>query len=241
MAAKPALFILNDLAMRINRQLAIEIGFEESVLFLQLEYLIRDKGEMRSGVYWIQKTLAEWHEVFPWWSQAKIARLLQHLTDRELVTVGNFNQTKFDRIQWYSLNHEGIKQLKSVKLCDDDFSISQNEKSISQNEKWKLTKREMETNEMRNPSLQNEKWKLTKREITIHEDLKEDLKEEEEGIHVSHSLDVPVVHPEVLESKLSSRDEEIIEIFDYWKKIFNKRVNCKIIRGDNSFCQKKTG
>ena len=95
------IFILNDPhALRINAALAMEIGLNESVLLLQLEFLISISDNVQDGRVWTYQSLQELKErFFPFWSTATISRAVKRLVELELITVGNFNRAGFDRTQ----------------------------------------------------------------------------------------------------------------------------------------------
>jgi DNA-binding PadR family transcriptional regulator len=154
---RPRLLVLNDpRPMRIDRSLAAEIGLAESIVLLQLEFLISIAQHERDGRLWTYQSLEDLRtEHFPWWSIPTISRILKRLEDLECITIGNFNRVGHDRTQWYTLNEEGINRLASVRF---------DEPAIFQNEKWKRSKRKMEGQDLQNgffdlkdPIDQNEK------------------------------------------------------------------------------------
>lgn len=135
---RPRLFVINDPhPMRISPELAIEIGYNESVVLLQLEYLISisNTHEIENDL-WTYQSLEDLQGFFPWWSLATISRILRNLEELKLIKIGCFNKKGYDRTQWFALNAEGISSLKSVCI---DVAIFQNEKCkrapIFQNEK----------------------------------------------------------------------------------------------------------
>lgn len=144
-----ALFVFNEPgSLRISPALAKEIGFNESIFFLQIEYLIGvSNTEEKDGRLWTYQSLQHLKDTFfPWWSTATISRIAKSLENKNLIHIGNYNKIGYDRTQWYALNEEGIRKLKSIILDD----------AILQNEKSKRAKRKMDTDKMKNGSLQNE-------------------------------------------------------------------------------------
>lgn len=106
--------------LRIDRRLAMEIGFLESVVLLQLEFLISISHNEREGQFWTYHTLKELKEKhFPWLSQATICRTIQSLEEKGLIVRGHFNRSGFDRTQWFALNYEGIANLASIRVGED--------------------------------------------------------------------------------------------------------------------------
>ena len=131
---RPAVFVLNDAtAPRLNPELAKEIGLNESLLFLQLEFWLRQSGTLQEdGQYWIYESVTDIQQVFSFWSRATINRIIHSLVEQELLQVGNFNKHRYDRTRWFTLNRTGIDKLKSVKVFD--WWVSQNETRSAQNE-----------------------------------------------------------------------------------------------------------
>lgn len=119
--ARKRLLTFNDpQPLRIDRRLAIEIGFLESVVLLQLEFLISISHNERDGQFWTYHTLKQLKERhFPWLSQATICRTIQELENKGLIVRGHYNRSGFDRTQWFALNYEGIDRLQSVRIGED--------------------------------------------------------------------------------------------------------------------------
>jgi hypothetical protein len=141
--------------MRIERDLAKEIGLNESIVLLQLEYLITISNNERDGRLWTYQSLTDLHEIyFPWWSATTISRIVKSLEEKQLIIIGNFNKLGYDRTQWYALNEMGISKLTSVLMHSD--AILQNEKWNYQNEKSILQNGDIDHAKMKNGSSQNE-------------------------------------------------------------------------------------
>ena len=114
MAAR--IFVLNEpYALRISPALAQEIGFNESIVLLQLEFLITiSKTKEIDGNIWTYQSLADLKEnYFPFWSLSTINRIVRKLERGGYINIGNYNKLGYDRTQWYSLNEEGIAKLNS--------------------------------------------------------------------------------------------------------------------------------
>jgi hypothetical protein len=128
---RSALFVMNDpYPLRISGQLATEIGFNESVLLLQIEYLISiSNTEMREGKLWTYQSLDDLRGFFPWWGRETINRTIHRLCEMELILIGNFNQRKGDHTRWFALNPVGIQRLKSVRLDMDVVGSEGNRRS----------------------------------------------------------------------------------------------------------------
>lgn len=192
---RPALLVLNDpWAMRINHELAQEIGFENSIVLLQIEFLIRraSSTNFKENLWWTYQTLKQLKTNFPWWSEKTISRIVADLQKRKLIFIGNFNKSKMDRTQWFALNEEGINKLKTIKLADKSFvdDICQSDKCIPQSDKCIIPKRQMHADKLTNacgqidttiPKIFSEN--ITKKKI--------EEREEEREEEISHSLNTP--------------------------------------------------
>jgi hypothetical protein len=125
------IFTLNEnRALRINSALAYEIGLRESIMLLQLEFLISISDNERDGKKWTYQSAQDLRtNYFPFWSVSTIQRALKGLEQEELIIKGNYNRRKSDRTLWYSLNYEKLSELKSIKIDDYEQGIIQNEHS----------------------------------------------------------------------------------------------------------------
>jgi len=157
MSKRVRLFVLNDThPLRICKPLAEEIGFNESIVLLQLEYLIGiSNTKVIDDELWTRQSAANLKdEHFPWWSIPTISRIINNLANGKpgkyepLIKLGNYNKFSYDRTQWIALNRDGIAKLKSIKI----------DNAIFQNEKWNRANCKMEPRKMRNGTAQNEKW-----------------------------------------------------------------------------------
>lgn len=113
--------------MRLVGDLAEEIGLNESIVLMQLEFLVRRYHNEQDGKLWAYATLADLQrEYFKWWSIATISRILARLEEKQLIHIGNFNAHGYDRTQWFAMNEEGLGKLTSIKV---EVTILQNAKS----------------------------------------------------------------------------------------------------------------
>ncbi len=132
------IFVLNNpIAPRLCPELAVEIGLNESILLLQLEFWIsigNKKKKERDGRIWTYQSLAEIQQTFCFWSLSTINRAIRNLEERKLIFVANYNATSYDRTRWFALNAEEINKLKSIKMAE--AAICQNDKSNVSN--WQI-------------------------------------------------------------------------------------------------------
>jgi hypothetical protein len=124
------LFILNEPhAPRLNPALAVEIGLNESIVFLQLEFLIVTKGETRDGRRWIKRSASDLRDDFPYISKATINRTLAELLSRKLINEANYNGKKYDKTRWFAINLAEADKLKSITVKGTDATPTMVEKT----------------------------------------------------------------------------------------------------------------
>ena len=119
---------LQGVTLRVNTGLAEEIGLNESVVLLQIEWWIRHSDNVRDDRKWTYQSLENMREkAFPFWSKRTLNRAIKNLIVRGLIVEGNYNRHKYDRTRWFSLECDAIDALVSVNLST-----------------WKVTERHMQ-------------------------------------------------------------------------------------------------
>jgi hypothetical protein len=111
--------------LRVNPALALEIGFTESLIFLQLEFLIAVSENVKEGRRWTFQSVDDLHKMLPWLSKATINRAIKSLEKKGLILVGNFNKYKYDRTRWFAINLEEARKLKSIRVKGGKIGTAQ--------------------------------------------------------------------------------------------------------------------
>ena len=92
------IFVLNEPnAPRLNPALANEIGLNESIMLLQIEFWIAISGKEIDGEYWVYQSETELMNFFTFWSKSTISRVVRSLEKKDLIRIGNYNKYKYDR------------------------------------------------------------------------------------------------------------------------------------------------
>lgn len=60
------------------------------------------------GRYWTYNSKRAYTELFPFWTEKQIRRILESLLDKGIIIKGNYNKLAYDHTNWYSLNLETI-------------------------------------------------------------------------------------------------------------------------------------
>lgn len=140
----PRIFTRNEpTVLRLFPALAEEIGLNESLLLLQIDFLISISSEdgkpiIRDGRFWTRQSQRDLQKkYFPFWSHRTIGRALRSLREKDLIAVSlDYNRHSYDKSQWISLNPNGYGWLTSIALhmaAYDDPGVGQNAPGVGQN------------------------------------------------------------------------------------------------------------
>ena len=93
-------------------EIATRIGVDEAIMLNNFVYwLLKNKANNKNffdGNYWTFNSVRAYSELFPFWNETQIRRILKSLIDQNVLVVGNYNQNAYDRTNWYSLSSEYI-------------------------------------------------------------------------------------------------------------------------------------
>ena len=124
------IFTLNEPnAPRLNPALACEIGLNESLLLLQIEFFISVSGIEKDGQKWIFNSTRDIRDKwFPFWSHHTINRAINSLeSGGYIITTTKYNEKKYDKTRWFALNFQGLSSLKSIMVNVNATPSVQNE------------------------------------------------------------------------------------------------------------------
>lgn len=133
----PRFYVIHDpTVLRIIPALATEIGFNESIVIMQLEYLVSiSNTEIKDGKHWTYQSVRDLKEnFFPFWSIATINRTIKSLEEKELIFTGNYNKKRYDKTRWFSINYDRCNELDSISVnYPSEHTLLQNETHSNQN------------------------------------------------------------------------------------------------------------
>lgn len=209
------LFVLNNpYAPRLCPALAAEIGLNESIILLQLEFLIVTLGTHRDGRRWYRWSVRDINQRFPFLSIATINRTVQSLEFQGLIyTTRRFNEKKYDKTRWFALNLERASELKSIMLAQLPEATAQNE-----------TARQKPTTQHEMRSAQNE-TRSAQHETAIHENNSENTTKTHIQTQASPSPRVGVSNSRISPAHKSRHSIPVLEEYFTWKKRNGANLN----------------
>ena len=133
---KKRIFTLNEPnAPRINPALAKEIGLNESLILLQIEFWISISNNERDGKRWTYQSVRDMQEKsFSFWSISTINRAVNKLIDEGYIIEGNFNKMKYDKTRWFALSFKKLNELESISINGDDTGVFHNDTRSNHND-----------------------------------------------------------------------------------------------------------
>lgn len=121
--------------MNYNFDIAIaqELGVSAAIVVQNLQFWIKkneaNDKHFHDGRYWTFNSMKAWHELFPFWTERQIRKILDDLVEKKIITKGNYNEMKYDRTLWYAFTDYGITILQSCQMKETSLSI-QSDKNV---------------------------------------------------------------------------------------------------------------
>ena len=90
-------------------EIAKRYGVDAAVMLWNLDFWIqKNKANGKFyylGRYWTYNSAAAFAELFPFWTQKQITRILSKLEDAGVILSGNWNDNQYDRTKWYAIDY----------------------------------------------------------------------------------------------------------------------------------------
>jgi Zn-finger nucleic acid-binding protein len=116
----------------MNLALAVRYGTNESLFLTNLCFWIEknkaNKVHFHNDRYWVYNTMDAWAELFPYFSKDQIRHLIDKMKGKNILLVGTFNRTRYDRTQWYSVSDEVLSLYTKGSIPEP--ALQQEEKPI---------------------------------------------------------------------------------------------------------------
>lgn len=113
---RPYLYFTGD-SYRIYPDLAAEIGLHESIVLLQIQYLIRIQNAVENGRYFASQRTSQLRKVFRFLSESEMNRTIAKLVEEDFITVDrHVNKVTGEHSRIFALNELRLARLKSVRL-----------------------------------------------------------------------------------------------------------------------------
>ena len=99
---------------------AQKYGVNEAIVLNNIQFWVNKNAaggnNFNDGRYWTRCSLQTYTNLFPFWTEPQIKRILKGLEDKGAITVGNYNKLGYDRTKWYALTDEALEVLNKGDL-----------------------------------------------------------------------------------------------------------------------------
>ena len=103
-------------------EVAKRIGVPEAILVSNICYWVKknqaNEKHFYDGYYWTYNSARAFAELFPYWSQDQVKRLIKKLEDIGIIASGNFSEAAYDRTKWYTIIDQSIARLHSIHCAE---------------------------------------------------------------------------------------------------------------------------
>jgi hypothetical protein len=93
-------------------------GVEIAIMVQNFAFWIaKNKANNRNfyeGKTWTYNTIKAFNELFPYWSESQIRRILKKMEAEGILLTGNFNEVKYDRTIWYTFTNAFYEKHKCI-------------------------------------------------------------------------------------------------------------------------------
>ena len=129
-------------------EVAEKYGVNEAIMLNNFIYWIKkniaNNTNSFDGNWWTFNSARAFKELFPFWSESQIRRILKSLIEQDILIEGNYNKVAYDRTKWYAI----------CKLRFEEFHIT---KSLNGNDEiiTPIPDNKPDTNENQDLSVNN--------------------------------------------------------------------------------------
>jgi hypothetical protein len=98
-----------------DSEIAEQFGVNVAIFLDQMAFWITknlaNERHIHDGSCWTRNTLQAYTKMFPYLSVKQIRKILSDCEKHDLIKIGNYNKTQYDRTGWYALTEKSAKLL----------------------------------------------------------------------------------------------------------------------------------
>lgn len=196
-----------------------------------LEFNLLNKTNIHDNYVWTFNATSAFCKYLPFWSKDQIYRTIQKLKKNGAILIGNYNQTTYDRTNWYSMpefqidiNHESRADQENQPSNDqkiDETSHNPQELTFREIAKCKLQNCKMEIAEARNQF----------REIAspIPSNLTSNLQNNNNAV-VDDDL---ISRYKCVQQLDKQHQNDVAQVLEHWKKVMSSQLEIESASNSN--------
>ena len=101
-----------------NVDIAKEYGVDIAIVVNNIAFWLQKNKANNKHVYdgkvWTYNTTKAFTELFPYWTDNQIRRILNNMQKNGIIETGNYNATAYDRTKWYTFTDAFVKTHTSI-------------------------------------------------------------------------------------------------------------------------------
>jgi hypothetical protein len=106
-----------------NIEDAKKYGVDDAVLLANIRYWT-DYNEanclnFHDGRYWTYNSRSAFAELFPYWTEKQIRRIIENLLKCGAIVTGNYNKSSYDRTLWYAIKEKPAGPFGPIEPTDE--------------------------------------------------------------------------------------------------------------------------
>jgi uncharacterized phage protein (TIGR02220 family) len=99
-------------------EIAKEYGVDIAIVVNNIAFWIQknkaNEKHIHDGKVWTYNTTKAFTELFPYWTDNQIRRILFNMQKKGIIETGNYNLTAYDRTKWYTFTDAFVKTHTSI-------------------------------------------------------------------------------------------------------------------------------
>ena len=119
-----------------DTDIAKEYGVDIAILVNNIAFWLQknkaNKKHIYDGKVWTYNTTKAFSELFHYWTQNQIRRILDNMEKAGILEIGNYNATAYDRTKWYTFTDAFVKTHTSI--CENtQMDLAENPNGFGEN------------------------------------------------------------------------------------------------------------
>lgn len=116
----------------IAKEYGVDIAIVVNNIAFWLQKNKANKKHIYDGKIWTYNTTKAFTELFPYWTQNQIRRILDNMEKDGILEIGNYNATAYDRTKWYTFTDAFVKTHTSI--CENtQMDLAENPNGFDEN------------------------------------------------------------------------------------------------------------
>jgi hypothetical protein len=127
-----------------DTEYALKYGIEEAIVINNLQFwIVKNRANKKHFINdrtWTYNSYKAFSEIFPYWNEHKMKRILDSLVEKEILLRENYNKSGYDRTCWYAFKDENsFLQNSNIHVAELQYGSNESATPIPYNNTVKKT------------------------------------------------------------------------------------------------------